>query len=65
MSLPNKLKLMHLHQDGHSYLGQVNEVTRPKLAIKAESYRAGDMLGGTALQFNLKSDLFCYSSRIS
>lgn len=54
MSLPNKLKLMHLHQDGHSYLGQVNEVTRPKLAIKAESYRAGDMLGEVDINLGLE-----------
>lgn len=55
MSLPNKLKLMNLHQDGESYLGQVNEVTRPKLAIKAESYRAGDMLGKVDIKLKLKN----------
>lgn len=45
MGLPAKLKNMNLFLDGTSHLGQVVEVTLPKLAIKMEGYRAGGMIG--------------------
>lgn len=44
MALPRKLKLMNLYIDGTSYVGQVTEVTQPKLAMKLEEYRAGGMI---------------------
>lgn len=45
MGLPSKLKNMNLFHDGVSFIGQVPEVTLPKLAIKGESYRGGGMVG--------------------
>lgn len=45
MGLPAKLKNMNLFLDGTGHLGQVTEVTLPKLALKMEEYRGGGMLG--------------------
>lgn len=45
MALPRKLKNMNLFNDGESYLGQIVEVTLPKLARNMEDYRAGGMNG--------------------
>lgn len=54
MALPRKLKQMNLFGDGVSYHGQATEVTVPKLAIKAESYRAGGMLGEVDIDLGLE-----------
>ena len=43
--LPAKLKDFMLFNDADSYLGQIGEVTLPKLARKMESWRGGGMLG--------------------
>ena len=43
MALPRKLKNMNLFNNGASYLGQVVEVTLPKLSRKMEDFRAGGM----------------------
>ncbi|MBX9612435.1 MAG: phage major tail tube protein [Burkholderiales bacterium] len=45
MSLPRKLKNFALFVNGESYVGQVPEVTLPKLTRKTEDYRAGGMNG--------------------
>jgi P2 family phage contractile tail tube protein len=45
MALPRKLKNMNLYNGSESYLGQVVEVTLPKLARKMEAYRGGGMSG--------------------
>lgn len=45
MALPAKLKNFALFNAGLSYLGEVAEVTLPKLARKTEEYRAGGMPG--------------------
>lgn len=45
MALPRKLKNMNLFHNGVSYIGQVTEVTLPKLTRKMEEYRAGGMNG--------------------
>ncbi|CAN7192004.1 phage major tail tube protein [Trinickia sp. LjRoot230] len=45
MALPKKLKAMNLFNDGESYIGQVTEVTLPKLTRKTESYRGAGMNG--------------------
>lgn len=45
MSLPRKLKNFTLFNDGRAYLGEVPEVTLPKLTRKTEDYRAGGMNG--------------------
>lgn len=54
MSLPKVLKNMNLFGDGQSYLGQIEEVTVPKLAIKAEAWRGGGMLGEVDLDMGLE-----------
>ena len=45
MGLPSKLKKFAVFADGVSYLGEIPEVTLPKLAIKTEAYRGGGMIG--------------------
>jgi uncharacterized protein len=45
MSLPRKLQNFNLFVNGESYVGQIPEVTLPKLSRKTESYRAGGMNG--------------------
>jgi uncharacterized protein len=45
MALPNVLRFFNLYGEGESFLGQVEEVTIPKLVIKTEAYRGGPMLG--------------------
>lgn len=43
MSLPKKLKKFNLFNDGHSYLGEIDEIVLPKLTAKMEEWRAGGM----------------------
>ena len=45
MALPRKLKHFNLFNDGESYIGQVNEITLPKLSRKMEDYLGGGMSG--------------------
>ena len=45
MALPRKLKNFMLFNDGNAYLGEIPEVTPPKLTRKTEDYRAGGMNG--------------------
>ena len=45
MGMPSKLKLFNLFLDGTSFIGEVPEVTLPKLSRKMEEYRAGSMTG--------------------
>lgn len=45
MALPKKLKNLNLFNDGLSYIGQVAEVTPPKLSRAMEGYRGGGMSG--------------------
>ena len=51
MSLPSKLKNLNLHVDGGSWLGQIGEVTLPKLARKMEGWRGGGM--DTEIDFDM------------
>ena len=46
MGMPRKLKNLNLFNNGVTYIGQVGEVTPPKLARKLESWRGGGMDGG-------------------
>ena len=43
MSMPRKLKNFNLFNDGNNYLGQVEEITLPKLSRKMEEWRGGGM----------------------
>lgn len=45
MGLPRKLKNMTLFNDGVNLMGEVTEVSLPKLKRKMEEYRAGGMNG--------------------
>ncbi|MBN6079905.1 phage major tail tube protein [Aggregatibacter actinomycetemcomitans] len=54
MALPRKLKLMNLLIDGGKYLGEVNEVMQPKLAMKAEEYRAGGQIAPVDINLGLE-----------
>ncbi len=52
MGLPSKLKNFNLFNDGKSYLGQVPELTLPKLARKMEDYLAGGMTGQIEIDYH-------------
>ena len=52
--LPRKLKNFILFNDGNAYLGEVEEVTLPKLTRKMEDYRAGGMNGPVKLDFGME-----------
>lgn len=45
MALPKKIKNFALFVDGESYVGEVTEVTLPKLTRQTEDFRAGGMSG--------------------
>lgn len=51
MGLPRKLKNFNLFNNGNSYVGQIPEVTLPKLSRKMEEYRAGGMTGPVNVDF--------------
>jgi uncharacterized protein len=53
MGLPSKLKNMNLFLDGISHIGQVVEVTLPKLTLATEDYRGGGMLGPVPIDMGL------------
>ncbi len=55
MALPRKLKNMNLYNDGNSFMGQVTEVTLPKLKRKTEEYRAGGMIGPVQIDLGLEA----------
>ena len=54
MGLPRKLKNFVLFNDGNSYLGEVDEVTLPKLARKTEDWRSGGMNGPIKADFGME-----------
>ncbi|RZJ02828.1 MAG: phage major tail tube protein [Rubrivivax sp.] len=54
MTLPRKLKNFVLFNAGESYLGEVPEVTLPKLTRKTEDYRAGGMNGPIKLDMGME-----------
>lgn len=54
MALPRKLKNFMLFNDGLAYLGEVPEVTLPKLTRKTDDYRAGGMNGSIKADFGLE-----------
>lgn len=55
MALPRKLKNMNVFNDGNSYMGQVTEVTLPKLKRKMEEYRAGGMNGPVQVDLGIEA----------
>ncbi len=60
MALPKKLKNFNIFADAKSWLGQVPEVTLPKLTRVMEKYRAGGMNGNASIdlgQGDLEAEL--------
>lgn len=55
MALPRKLKNFLLFNAGAAYLGEVPELTLPKLARKLEDYRAGGMGGPVKTDFGMEA----------
>lgn len=49
MGMPKKLFMFDLFIDGQTYLGQVEEVTPPKLSLKTEDYQGAGMVGSVAV----------------
>lgn len=47
--LPRVLKYLNMFVDGTSYVGEVQEVSLPKLARKMEKFRSGGMLGEVSI----------------
>ena len=45
MGMPRKLKGFNLFQNGENFVGQVTEVTLPKLTRKMEDWQGGGMSG--------------------
>ena len=45
MALPRTLKHFNVFADGHSFAGECEEITLPKLTRKLEEFRAGGMNG--------------------
>jgi uncharacterized protein len=45
MAMPKTLKAFNVFNDGENYVGQVEEITLPKLTRKMEAYRGGGMNG--------------------
>lgn len=54
MALPRKLKFLNLFVDGTNYVGQITELTQPKLALKLEEYRAGGMIAPVDINLGLE-----------
>ena len=54
MALPRKLKLFNLFLNGENFVGQVTEVTLPKLSRKMEEYRAAGMSGTVDIDLGME-----------
>lgn len=54
MGLPRKIKNFVLFNDGNSYLGEVDEVTLPKLTRKTEDWQSGGMAGPIKADFGME-----------
>lgn len=55
MKLPLKLKGFNLFFEGQNMYGLVADVTRPKVTIKTEDYRAGGMLADVKIEQGLEA----------
>ncbi|KVN27025.1 phage tail protein [Burkholderia pyrrocinia] len=51
MAMPRKLKGFNLFQNGENFVGQVQEITLPKLTRKMEDYQGGGMSGPIKVDF--------------
>ena len=55
MKLPLKLKGFNLFFEGLNMHGMLGDITRPKIAIKTEDWRAGGMLGDVKIEQGLEA----------
>ncbi len=55
MGLPRKLKNLNAFADGEGYLGVISEFEEPSLAIAAEEYRGGGMVGPVQIDNGLQA----------
>lgn len=55
MGMPKKLFLFDLFVNGQTYLGQVEELTPPKLSLKTEDYQGAGMFGSVSVLMGLDS----------
>ncbi|MGP0868505.1 phage major tail tube protein, partial [Serratia sp. CY76356] len=53
MGMPKKLFMFDVFINGQTYLGQVEEVTVPKLTLKTEDYQGAGMPGSVAVLMGL------------
>lgn len=53
--LPRKLKNMNLYNEGNAYLGQIAELTPPKVSHTMEDWRGGGMLGAVKIDHGLEA----------
>ncbi|KVC58900.1 phage tail protein [Burkholderia stagnalis] len=51
MGMPRKLKGFNLFHNGENFVGQVTEITLPKLTRKMEDYQGGGMSGPIKVDF--------------
>jgi P2 family phage contractile tail tube protein len=59
MALPRKLKNFNLFNNGNNYLGQIAEITLPKLSRKMEEWRGGGIMLDALKQFGITSAIGC------
>lgn len=55
MSLPRQLIDFNVYNSGESFAGEAVSITRPKIAMKMEGYRAAGMLAEVQLQVGLEA----------
>ena len=55
MGLPRTLKNLNAYANGVSYLGVISQFDEPKLAINADDWRGGGMLGPVKLDMGLQA----------
>lgn len=53
--LPRKLKNMNLFNEGNAFLGQIAELTPPKVSHTMEDWRGGGMLGAVKIDHGLEA----------
>lgn len=53
MGFPSKLKNVNFHIDGIGFLGTIEEVELPKIALKTDDFRGGGMLGPVDIDMGL------------
>ncbi|WLE59285.1 phage major tail tube protein [Burkholderia plantarii] len=55
MGMPSKLKGFNLFHNGENFVGQIGEVTLPKLTRETEDWRGGGMSGPIKIDFGMQA----------